>query len=91
MDLKRTGVPSDRVQSSILLIVPDIECYTNLSLLLGTNVLSEFLANCRETLDENFFQNAALLTSCYLAFRCISVRQRQLRRNKNKLALLRCA
>ena len=50
-----------------------------------------FLANCKETLGENFLQNAALFTLWYLAFRCITVRQRQLRRNKNKLALVRCA
>ena len=91
VDVKPNGVPSDHVQSSILLVVPDTECNTNLPILLGKNVLAEFLANCRETTDENFLQNAALFTPWYLAFRCITARQRQLKRNKNKLALIRCA
>ena len=51
------------------------ECNTNLPILLGTNVLAEFLANCRETIGENFFRNVALFTPWYLAFRCITVRQ----------------
>ena len=56
VDVKPNGVPSDHVQSSILLVVPDTECNTNLSVLLGTNVLAEFLANCRETIGKNSFK-----------------------------------
>ena len=82
--VKPNGVPSDHVQSSILLVLPDTECNTNLPVLLYTNVLTEFLANCRETISENFLQNAALFTPWYLAFRCSTVRQRQLKRNKKQ-------
>ena len=56
VDVKPNGVPSDHVQSSILLVVPDTECNTNLSVLLGTNVLAEFLAICREKIGKNSFK-----------------------------------
>ena len=91
VDVKPVGVPTEHVQSSILLVVPDTSCNTELPISLGTNVLDEFLANCRETVGLNFLQNAALFTPWYLAFRCITVRQRELKRHKNKLALVRCA
>ncbi|MCG8035390.1 MAG: DDE-type integrase/transposase/recombinase [Candidatus Thiodiazotropha taylori] len=91
VDIKANGIPSDHVQTSILLVVPDTDCNIDIPLLLGTNVLSEFLSNCRKTLGENFLQNAALYTPWFLAFRCITVRQRELRRNKNRLAVVRCA
>ena len=91
VDVKPVGVPTEHIQSSILLVVPDTSTNTDLPILLGTNVLEEFLTNCRETVGDNFLQNAALFTPWYLAFRCITVRKRELKRHKNNIALVRCA
>ena len=91
VDVKPVGVPTEHIQSCILLVVPDTSTNTDLPILLGTNVLEEFLTNCRETVGDNFLQNAALFTPWYLAFRCITVRKRELKRHKNNIALVRCA
>ena len=60
-------------------------------ILLGTNVLEEFLANCSDIEGDNFLQIIALFTPCYLAFRCITVGKRELKRHTNYKALVRCA
>ena len=65
VDVKPVGVPTEHIQSSILLVVPDTSTNTDLPVLLGTNVLEEFLTNCRETVGDNFLQNAALFTPWY--------------------------
>ena len=89
-DLQSVDFPTDYVQSCILLGVPDTVYNTNVPVLLGTNVLVEFLNNCKEHLGVNFLQNANLHTPCFLAFRCMVVTEKELK-NKNKLALVRSA
>lgn len=89
VDIQTIGIPTDHVQSCILLIVPDTKYNFKLPILLGTNILREFLSDCREKLVSNFLQNAALYTPWYLAFRCMNVRQKELNRNKYRLAVIR--
>ena len=60
-------------------------------MLIGTNILNQLLLHCKSELGEQFLKNSALHTSWYLAFRCLVVRQRELKRNKNCLALIRSA
>ena len=74
-DIQSIDFPTDYVQSCIILVVPDTDYNTNVPVLLGTNVLVEFLNNCKENLGVNFLQNANLHTSWYLAFRCMVVRE----------------
>ena len=50
VDIKPIDIPSDHVQSSILLVVPDTECNTNLPPLLRTNVLSEFFSKLQRNI-----------------------------------------
>lgn len=47
--------------------------------------------NCKGELGDNFLQKAALHTPWYLAFRCMTLRQRELKRHKNKLAVIKSA
>ena len=42
VDIQSVNFPTEHVQSSILLVVPDSEYNSNVPLLLGTNVLNEF-------------------------------------------------
>ena len=81
VDVKPVGVPTEHIQSSILLVVPDTSCNTDLPILLGTNVLDEFFGKCRETVGVNFLQNAALFTPRFLSF---TVRQRELKHHKKQ-------
>ena len=85
------GIPSGHVQDCIFLVVPDTDYNKNVPLLIGTNVLSEFLSHCKSKLGENFLQSSALHTSWYLAFRCMVIRERELKKSKNRLALIRSA
>ena len=89
--IQSLGIPNKHIQDSILLVVPDTDYNKNVPILIGTNVLAEFLRNCKETLGVNFLQNAALHTCWYLAFRCMVIRERELKRNKNRLAIIRSA
>ena len=86
-----SGIPSEHIQDCIFLIVPDTDYSKNVPLLICTNILDELLLHCKSELGENFLQNSALHTSWYLAFRCMVVRQRELKRSKNKLAIIRSA
>lgn len=89
--ISSVGIPSGHVQDCIFLVVPDTDYNKNVPLLIGTNVLSEFLNNCKSKLGENFLQSSALHTSWYLAFRCMVIRERELKKSKNRLALIRSA
>ena len=68
------GVPDGETHACILLVVPDTDYNKTVPILLETNVLSEFLDKCKGKIGVNFLQKAALHTSWYLAFRCLSVR-----------------
>ena len=85
------GIPYEYAQDCIFLVVPDTGYNLSVPLLIGTNILAEFLTQCKEKLGENFLQNSALHTSWYLALRCLVIRERELRKSKNRLAVIRSA
>ena len=57
-------------------------------MLFRANVLVEFLNNCKEKLGVSFLQNAKIHTPWYLAFRGMVVREKELEKNKNRLAII---
>ena len=71
--------------------MPDTEYNLNVPLLLGTNVLVEFLNDCKIELGEKFLQTANLHTPWYLVFRCTVIREKELKKNKQRLAVIRSA
>lgn len=93
IQIKVTAIGSsyDYAQDCIFLVVPDTDYNLSVPLLIGTNILAEFLTQCEEKLGENFLQNSALHTSWYLALRCIVIRERELKKSKNRLAVIRSA
>ena len=91
VELKSTALPVECIHNCILLVVPGTEYNTNVPILLGTNVLVEFLNTCKESLGDKFLQSANLHTPWYVAFRCLVVRERGLKKNKNRLAVIRNA
>ena len=42
--LQAQGIPTNHVQDSILLVVPDTDYNKNVPILIGTNILEEFLS-----------------------------------------------
>ncbi|MCG8048820.1 MAG: DDE-type integrase/transposase/recombinase, partial [Candidatus Thiodiazotropha taylori] len=91
VQLSSGGIPSDHIQDCLFLVVPDTDYNKTVPLIIGTNVLEVLLHHCKSELGENFLQNSALHTCWYLAFRCLVIRERELKKNKNKLALIRSA
>ena len=90
-EITSAGIPSDNIQECIFLGVPETDYNKTVPLLIGTNILDESLLYCKSKIGENFLQKSALHTSWYLAFRGIVIRERELRRKKNMLALIRSA
>lgn len=89
--ISSVGIPSGHVQDCIFLVVPDTDYNKNIPLLIGTNVLSEFLSHCKNKLGENFLQVQPSIQFLYLAFRCMVIKERELKKSKNRLALVRSA
>ncbi|XP_033726169.1 uncharacterized protein LOC117315872 [Pecten maximus] len=73
----------------ILIVVPDTDFNKAVPVLLGTNVLSYLMQQCKEWFGSRFLQEAPLTTPWYLSFRCLSIRERQLVQNRDRLALVR--
>lgn len=75
----------------LFLVVPDSRYNSSVPILLGTNVLNIIMEELLETKGQRFLQTASLRTPWYLAFRCMLLRDRQLERHSNRLALVRSA
>lgn len=82
---------SGQAQCCLFLIVPDSGYNSAVPLFLGTNVLSPLMHTCRDRHGARFLQQADLHAPWYLTFRCLSLRERDLSRNDNRLGIVRCA
>ena len=89
--ISSVGIATGHVQDCIFLVVPDTDYNKNIPLLIGTNVLSEFLSHYKNKLGENFLQSSALHTKWYLAFICMVIRERDIKKCKTRLALIQSA
>ena len=73
----------------VLLIIPDSNYNQQIPLLIGTNILDSMLCDLQNQHGERFLQNANLKTPWYLTFRCITLREKELSKNQNRLALVK--
>lgn len=89
--LSTLGIPNSTEQQCLFLITPETKYSTKTPVLLGTNILNELLIQCKNNFGETFLQRASLHTPWYLAFRCLTLQQRELRRNKDRIAIVRSA
>ncbi len=85
------GVTIDAAVGCLLLIVPDSNYISTTPVLLGTNILQVCMSDCSERHGAQFLQKAALQVPWYLAFRCLTIREKQLRRNNQALGIVRSA
>ena len=90
-DLEAVGIPKSKGQASLFLVVPDTQYNSSTPFLIGTNILKELLDECKMQHGVQFLQKAQLFTPWYSAFKCMTLRERELRRNNNKIATVRCA
>lgn len=92
VNLATCGLSSNEVlQDCLFLIVPDSDYNTRVPVLIGTNILSRLMDLLREEYGSRFLQDADIQAPFYLAFRCMTLRERQLQRNGNRLAMLKSA
>ncbi len=80
------GMPPSQPVSYIFLVTPDTAYSAQTPVLIGMNVLEELLTDCKATHGDRYLQVAKLTTPWYLAFRTITVREKELKRNKDRVA-----
>ena len=90
-DLDTIGIPKSKPITCLFLVVPDTDYNENTPFLLGTNILEAILSDCKETHGPQFLQRAKLQSTWYTTFRCMTLRERELKRNNNKIATVRNA
>jgi len=85
------GVPDSKAQDCLFLITPDTSYSGTTPVLIGTNILNEVIQDCHKTHGQQYLQRCKLKTPWYLAFRCIAIREKELKKNSDRLGLIRCA
>ena len=86
-----SGLHGSSSKPCIPLVVLDTPYSKETPVILGTNILHDFLSECKEHFGEQFLQKADLFTPWYLCFRPMVITDRELKRNKNTIAFIRCA
>ena len=76
---------------SLLLVVPGNSYSRRVPLLLGTNILEPLLEQTKATHGPKFLQSCNLQIPWYLSFRCISVQEKDLEKNHNRLGVVKSA
>ena len=85
--LTSPGISQCTEQFCISLVVPDTNYNLKVPLLIGTNILDEIEKDYTTQHGDQYLQRANLKTPWYLSLRCLAVRQRELKKNKNRIAL----
>lgn len=79
------------VEKCLFLIVPSTVYNAHIPILVGTNILGILMDWTEQRFGPTFLRCAKLTTPLYLALRCILIRERELSRRNNQLAIVRCA
>ena len=85
------GLPDSQPKDCLLLVIPDSPYSERTLVILGTNILHEFMNDCKANFGSNFLELPGLQTPWYLCFHSIVIRDRELERNKNRIAVIRSA
>ena len=87
------GVPStsDQPTHYPILVVPNSNYNSQVPVLLGTNVLQHMLDSVKNNYGNKFLQDAKLYTPWYLAFRGMTLREKELKRNHHRLGIVKSA
>ena len=86
-----THSKDSKLHNCLFLVVPDSNYNSAVPVLIGTNILSSFIDQLQGTYGDKYLQDAHLFTSVYMALRCLTLRERNLRRQQNKLAVIKSA
>lgn len=89
VNIKAPGIPRSTGHECLLLVVPDTSYNHKSPILFGTNVISSFLDECKSQCGQQYLQRGKLHVPGFLAFRCMHLREKELKRNLNRSAVLR--
>ena len=73
----------------LLLVMPETKYSQHTPVLLGTNFLTRIMKDCSSLHGTNYLQRVAHESSWHLAFRCVGLREKQLAKPNNRIAVLR--
>ena len=79
------------VSPCLLLVVSEMHYSASTPVLLGTNFLMKGMKDCSQQFGTNFLQRSVQQSSWYLALHCVALRERQLTRHCNHIAIVRSA
>lgn len=79
------------IHPCVLLVIPDSNYNTKVPLLIGTNILQPIMDFYKEQHGTRFLQSSNLTTPWYLTFRSIALREKELGRHNNALAIVKNA
>ena len=85
------GLPQATTRSCLFLITPDTKYSERTPIIIGTNILNIFYEECRQNFGEQYLQKVDLHIPWYLSFRCLTLREKELKKNKNRIAIVRSA
>ena len=85
------GMPEMTSTSCLFFATPNTHYSNKTPVLLGTNILDEQIDTCKIIHGQRYLQFANRQIPWFLAFRAIAVREKQLRRNKNRVIIVWCA
>ena len=79
----------DETHPCVFLVIPDNPYHIEVPILLGTNVLVSIMNTYTEKHGERFLHTSKLTTPWYSSLRCILLRDKELNRKNNKLAIVK--
>ena len=92
VDLTPYGVPTlEKLHDCLFLVVPNSNYNHHVPVLIGTNILQSLMNVSLEEFGSRYLQQAAIHTPWYLAFRCLTIREKELQRNGFALGLVKSA
>ena len=85
------GIPHLKPTDCIFLVTPETSYSSRTPVLLGTNILNELMDSCKTIHGQKYSQTTKLQTPWYLAFRAVTVKEKELITNKNRFAVVMSA
>ena len=91
VDIEAPGLQNGKTYPCLLLVVEDTAYHQTVPILIGTNILKVLMEDVRTDQGVRYLQGNQLQTPWYLAFRCLSLREKELHRKDFKLGIVKSA
>ncbi|XP_063438199.1 uncharacterized protein LOC134719148 [Mytilus trossulus] len=91
LQLEGITTPYMNTYPGLFLVVPDSDYNSTTPLLIGTNILSSVMEDISKAIGPRYLQDTNLYTPWYLAFRCLTLRNHELEKQHNRLAIVKSA